>query len=84
MKWVIVGLAVFDSWSNSIGDVDLRIRVLEWLLILQDAGPPVEGVFDPFRETWSVTVPGTNVRAEYIVVPFLDPPAIAFRGFFSG
>jgi hypothetical protein len=48
---------------------------------LQDAGPPEGGVFDPFRDTWSVTVPWTSVTAEYIVAPFLNPPAIAFRRF---
>jgi len=26
-----------------------------------------------------VIVPGIEVTAEYIVVPFLDPPAIVFR-----
>ena len=75
-------MATFDAWSQSVEDVDLRIQVLEWLVSLQDGGPPEDADFDAFRETWSVTVPGTNVMAEYIVAPFLDPPAIAFRRFY--
>jgi hypothetical protein len=81
VKWVVVGLATFDIWSQSTDDVDLRIHVLEWLVGLQEAGPPDAGIFDPFRDTWSVTVPGTRLTAEYIVAPFLNPPAIALRSF---
>jgi len=77
--WVVIGLAAFDAWSQSIGDADLRVQVLEWMVGLQEAGPPAEGVFDPFRDTWIANVPGTDVTAEYIVAPFLEPPAIAIR-----
>lgn len=76
----MVGLAAFDAWAATGAD-DLRIEILEWLVALQDSGPPVDEIFDPYRDTWSVTVPGTTVAAEYIVAPFLDPPAIAFRRF---
>jgi hypothetical protein len=56
---------------------------LEWLLSLQTFGPPDDGEFDQYRDTWTVTVPGTEVIAEYITAPFLDPPAVAFRSFQS-
>jgi hypothetical protein len=79
LTWVVVGLAVFDAWAEAIDDSEVRIQVLEWMVGLQEDGPPANGVFDPFRETWSAMVPGTTVTAEYIVAPFLDPPAIAVR-----
>jgi hypothetical protein len=78
---VVVGLAAVDAWTATVDDPDLRIAVLAWLVGLQEAGPPPAGVFDAYRDTWSVVVPGTDVTAEYIVAPFLDPPAIAFRVF---
>ena len=81
MRWVVVGLATFDAWAETVDDIDVRIAALEWLVSLSDTGPPFDGVFDPYRDTWSVVVPGTEVRAEYIVAPFLDPPAIVFRAF---
>ena len=30
----------------------------------------MDGAFDPYRDTWSVAVPRTQVTAEYIVAPF--------------
>jgi hypothetical protein len=64
-----------------VDDPDIRIAVLAWLVGLQESGPPADGVFDAYRDTWLVVVPGTAVTAEYIVAPFLDPPVIAFRVF---
>lgn len=75
----MVGLAVYDTWSEGVDDSDLRVHVLEWMVELQEGGPPTDGVYDPYRETWTANVPGTIVTAEYIVAPFLDPPAIAIR-----
>jgi len=63
VKWVVVRPATVDTWSASTDDIDPRIHVLEWLVSLQDAGQPQGGVFDPFRDTWSLTVPGTSVTA---------------------
>jgi hypothetical protein len=83
MNWVVVGLNAFDEWSESGTDPDTRITVLEWLLGVQASGPPADGEFDPHRDTWAVTVPGTDVVAEYIIAPFLEPPAIVFRRFQS-
>lgn len=77
----MVGLAVYDAWAEAVENSEVRMQVLEWMVGLQEDGPPADGVFDPFRETWSATVPGTTVTAEYIVAPFLDPPAIAIRHF---
>jgi len=54
------------------------LAVLEWVLGLQD-GPPVEGVFDPDRETFFAQVGETGVWIEYLVLPDLDPPAIVIR-----
>jgi len=74
-------LAAVDAWSATVDDLDIRMAVLAWLVGLREAGPPPDGVFDAYRDTWSVVVPRTDVTAEYIVAPFLDPPAIAFRAF---
>jgi hypothetical protein len=76
----VVGLAVFDAWAEAEDvDADTRLAVLGWFHSLQLSGPPPDGSFDPFRDTWSVVIPATSVTAEYIVAPFLDPPAIAVR-----
>ena len=82
MTWVVIGLATFDAWADEIEGVDLRIQVLEWMVSLQEGGPPAHGIFDPFRETWTFVIPGSNVTAEYFVAPFLDPPAVAIRGLY--
>ena len=74
-------MAAVDAWSATVDDLDIRMAVLAWLVGLREAGPPPDGVFDAYRDTWSVVVPRTDVTAEYIVAPFLDPPAIAFRAF---
>jgi hypothetical protein len=78
---VVVGLDAYDLWAEAHEDIDARIAVLEWLVGLQASGPPTDGVFDSHRDTWSVVVPGADVTVEYVVAPFLDPPAIACRRF---
>jgi len=42
-------------------------------------GPPNAGVFDPFRETHFARVADTDVWIEYLILPYLDPPAIVIR-----
>lgn len=54
MTWIVVTRDAYEAWEATTdpdGDTDLRIEVLTWVLGLQDAGPPPDGVFDPFRET---------------------------------
>jgi len=52
VRWVVVGLATFNAWAETVDDVDRRIAVLDWLVGLSDAGPPpLDGVFDPYRDT---------------------------------
>jgi len=82
VNWVVVALDAFDAWAAETNDVELRIGVLTWLVGLQSEGPPMTGSFDPFRDTWTVVVPETGVTVEYILAPFLDPPALVCRRFF--
>lgn len=82
MNWVVVARAAFEAWEVTTDpqeDADLRIEVLTWLLGLQDSGPPIEGIFAPFRETNFTMVAETGVWVEYLVLPNLDAPAIAIR-----
>ena len=81
MSWVVVTQDAYEAWEATTdpdADADLRVAVLEWVLGLQD-GPPVEGVFDPDRETFFAQVGDTGVWIEYLVLPDLDPPAIVIR-----
>lgn len=82
MKWVVVTRDAYEAWEATTdpdSDADLRIEVLTWVLGLQDAGPPTGGVFDPFRETMLTQVGETVVWIEYLVLPYLEPPAIVIR-----
>ena len=84
MKWVIVTRAAYEAWEATTDpelDADLRLGVLGWVLDLQDSGPPPGGIFDPFRETLFTRAEDTGVWIEYLVLPYLDPPAIVIRGF---
>ena len=51
-----------ESTTDPEADADRRIRVLTWVLGLQD-GPPPGGVFDPFRETMFSEVDETRVES---------------------
>ena len=84
MTWVIITRAAYESWEATTdpdSDADLRLDVLTWVLDLQAAGPPPDGIFDPFRETMFSQAGQTGVWVEYLVLPYLDPPAIVIREF---
>jgi hypothetical protein len=75
VTWVVVTRAAYEAWEATTdpdGDVDLRIDVLSWIIQLQDEGPPVGGIFDPFRETMFSEVDETGVWIEYLVLPYLS------------
>jgi len=81
VRWVVVTRDAYEAWAATTDperDADLRIRVLSWVLGLQE-GPPSTGVFDPFRETMFCEVDATGVWIEYLVLPYLNPPAIVIR-----
>lgn len=82
MNWVVVTRDAYEAWEASTAsdaDADLRIEVLTWVLALQDEGPPADGIFDPFRETMFTHVGDTGVWIEYLVLPYLEAPAIVIR-----
>lgn len=82
MTWVVITRDSYETWragTDEEHDAELRMNVLGYLLSLQDDGPPAHGTYDSFRNTWEALIPGTNVVMEYVVAPFLDPPAIAIR-----
>lgn len=84
MSWEIVTQASYDAWEATTDpdrDWELRAAVLAWVLSLQDSGPPVDGIFDPFRETLFARVSETEIWIEYIVLPYLEPPAIVIRNY---
>lgn len=64
MKWTIVTEQSYERWAAETDDeldVELRIEVLTWILALRDAGPPPQGVHDPFRDTLHCEVGTTGV-----------------------
>jgi len=78
---VVVTRDAYEAWEATTDpdtDADLRVAVLEWVHALQN-GPPNAGVFDPFRETHFARVADTDVWIEYLILPYLDPPAIVIR-----
>jgi hypothetical protein len=82
VKWVVVTRDAYETWEATTdpeSDADLRIDVLTWVHGLQDAGPSADGVFDPFRETMFCEVDDTGVWIEYLVLPYLESPAIVIR-----
>ena len=82
MTWVVVTQDSYEAWeatTDPVADSDVRIAVLTWVLGLQDAGPPPDGVFDPFRETLFAQVDDTGIWIEYLVLPYLEEPAIVIR-----
>lgn len=82
MTWVIVTRDAYEAWEATTdpdADADLRVAVLAWILGLQDEGPPPDGFFDPFRETVFSQVAETGVWIEYLVLPYLEPPAVVIR-----
>ena len=80
--WVVVTEDSYTDWeatTDDEADVELRIAVLEWVLDLQDTGPPPGGEFDEDRGLFSVEVDDTGVWIDYVVRQRLDPPAIVIR-----
>lgn len=57
----------------------LRMAVLDWLISLQDSGPPEDAVVD--GGLWLAEIHGTAVSARYIVFEGAYPPAIVVRDF---
>lgn len=79
MKWVVVARDALNAWLANDPDFDLMLEVLVWLDSLAEAGPPVDGLFDPSRETYSAEIGRTGIEAEYVVLPYIADPAIVVR-----
>ena len=82
MNWVVVTRDAYDRFCSdnpTDDDTELRLQVAAWALLLQMTRPPPDGEFDPYRRTWKAALPGLSVTAEYLVLPYLEPPAIVVR-----
>jgi hypothetical protein len=80
--WVVVTRDSYEAWEATTEpsrDADLRFAVLAFVRALQLAGPPPEAVLDPLSAPLFARVDETGVWIEYIVPPYLSPPAIAIR-----
>ena len=82
MTWAVVAQDAYRDWAETTNEdahAFIRIAVLEWLIGLQDTGPPENAVVD--GSLWLVEVPGTAISARYTVFTGAYPPAIVVREF---
>jgi hypothetical protein len=80
MAWVLVGLDAVDAWRDREHDDEVRATVLQWLLGFTEGPGFADGVPSLALDGLFVArVPGTTVIVTYLVLPRLDPPAVAIR-----